>query len=132
PPVAPLGDLGRIMDCDSGCWYSQPELDEVCLDDIAPVGLEETGADYNDGLLMVTDIQNGMSTSNSEALDRRTCRVCLRRWPDQWALRMHMRSHTQERPYRCPHCEYRAAHKSNLTVHLRRHQVKGMLRGDVP
>lgn len=35
-------------------------------------------------------------------------------------LRRHERTHTDERPYACPECDYRAAQKITLTDHIKR------------
>ncbi|OQR77043.1 zinc finger-like [Tropilaelaps mercedesae] len=115
-------DLNAASACDG--WYSLTHLSE-CVDDIPPIG-EAAGPAYSVGLRMDAEVGTNPSSSIDQSLksvDRRTCHFCLRRWPDQWALRMHMRTHTQERPHCCPHCDYRAAHKSNLTVHLRKHET---------
>lgn len=36
-------------------------------------------------------------------------------------LSRHIRCHTREKPYKCLYCDYRAAVKCNLNVHMKRH-----------
>lgn len=52
-----------------------------------------------------------------------TCGVCSRSFPLLSSLSQHMRSHTQEKPYKCPHCEYRTAQKGSLKNHIRSHKL---------
>lgn len=52
-----------------------------------------------------------------------SCGVCSRSFPLLSSLSQHMRSHTQEKPYKCPHCQYRTAQKGSLKNHIRSHQL---------
>lgn len=52
-----------------------------------------------------------------------TCGVCSRSFPLLSSLSQHMRSHTQEKPYKCPHCQYRTAQKGSLKNHIRGHKL---------
>merc|ERR1719422_2051118 len=46
-----------------------------------------------------------------------TCRVCLKVFGCASALEIHMRSHTKERPFKCPDCDRGFTTKGNLKQH---------------
>ena len=46
------------------------------------------------------------------------CLYCNKQFIGSWALHRHMRTHTGERPYPCPACDYRATTRSNMLRHV--------------
>ncbi len=38
-----------------------------------------------------------------------------------WQIRVHERTHTGEKPYKCSYCDYRAAQQGNMRIHEGRH-----------
>ena len=47
------------------------------------------------------------------------CEECSELLQTQQVLDNHMRTHTGEKPFACPHCDYRAAVKGNVSKHIK-------------
>ncbi|XP_030644359.1 zinc finger protein 516 [Chanos chanos] len=65
-------------------------------------------------------------TGPDEKSHGHTCELCGRNFPFLSSLSQHMRKHTGERPYKCPHCQYRSAQKGSLKAHVRTHKLDGL------
>ncbi|XP_037068934.1 homeotic protein spalt-major-like, partial [Pollicipes pollicipes] len=53
-----------------------------------------------------------------------TCNLCFKVFACQSALDIHYRSHTKERPYKCPRCGKGFSTKGNMKQHLMTHKPK--------
>lgn len=55
--------------------------------------------------------------------ERLMCHICGYKAYTPSILQIHIRKHTGEKPFRCPHCSYGSAQSSNLSRHIKAHHV---------
>ena len=49
------------------------------------------------------------------------CDYCPKRYKQRYLLKIHIRSHTGERPFKCDHCPKQYASRDVLKIHIRQH-----------
>ena len=72
----------------------------------------------------VLDFKSPMTIANDG--HKRHCHMCGKGFESQYNLQRHIRIHTGERPFSCPHCPYAASEKSHLKGHIGRKHAKSL------
>ncbi|XP_056138335.1 sal-like protein 1 [Lampris incognitus] len=65
-----------------------------------------------------------LKTSSRDTFFKHRCRFCAKAFGSESALKIHLRSHTGERPYKCNICGNRFSTRGNLKVHFQRHKER--------
>ncbi|OQR79550.1 zinc finger protein-like [Tropilaelaps mercedesae] len=73
-----------------------------------------SGATVNESLQAVKNRKQYTQRAEKD----RTCPICSKSFPSPSHVRTHIRKHTQEKPFVCPHCDFRSAQKGNLKGHI--------------
>ena len=108
-----LHDLGQFLEHKQSCssittidFPSEPE--ELINPDI------ETRED-----IVVEIIETPLEIPK---IDKLTCQFCFKRFKRPFNLKVHLRIHSEEKPFKCDICDKAFNQKSNLTKHYASHQ----------
>ena len=113
-PAAPP-DTSAPVEAAPATWYKRTVSTVVAR--VYPDGLPSRPS--VEGAAAPTMATWGSKRSQTTAI----CSVCFKDFMYPSALTLHMRTHTGEKPFTCPHpqCDYRSTKKGNLKRHASTH-----------
>ena len=82
-------------------------------------------SEYPYGYKMVQNLGMGMENYEMGKMST-TCSVCGKVFGPKvhsTGIEAHMRVHTGEKPFACPHCKYRSNQKGNLKIHIKSQHI---------
>ncbi|XP_021024186.1 zinc finger protein 296 [Mus caroli] len=100
------------------CIYQTQHLDTP---EAPLLGLAEVAAAMS-AVAVVAPVESKPPPVSSAARRSPTCDVCKKTLSSFSNLKVHMRSHTGERPYSCDRCSYACAQSSKLNRHKKTHR----------
>ncbi|XP_034029293.1 zinc finger protein 217 [Thalassophryne amazonica] len=84
---------------------------------------EDGGEEGVDDAALTENIGAGEDVFDQSKAKSKACSFCGRSYRSSYYLTIHLRTHTGEKPYKCPYCDYAAAQKTSLKYHIdRRHK----------
>nr|XP_039264485.1 sal-like protein 1 [Styela clava] len=116
PAMQSLAEIGKSLPAELS--EQEPELLNH-FSDVMPSILHDTNRPRLSGSLssLFFDIQEQENGGFK-------CQFCPKWFKYRSVLEIHMRSHTGERPYKCPYCEYAGTQQNCLKLHIQRHHPR--------
>lgn len=94
-------------------------LVQVALATHAPHPLEEEGEeDDNEVSRILQDMD--LNPNALSSAPQYQCKFCGKGFYYPSSLEKHIRTHTGEKPFKCPQCTYSASQKSHVKTHIKR------------
>lgn len=120
-----VGDLGGVFSDGpfsmfmGGDLHNNGRNEAVDANNINSIDSSIAGiSSFAAGVMETIAGSNNNSLLLNSANQLHTCTICPKSFQSRADVVRHMRTHTGERPYNCPHCHYSAALKGNLKSHV--------------